>query len=393
MEIIDKIFNFGKQIGEHNINVLMIGAQRCGKSTLLSSMYKNINNTFNGTSLVLNLDPILETKLDGISNNLTMDYFTQIDPNRFFKADQAPTFDKKEYKFGLNIGSQYTKIAVNFIDFPGEFLTNSPEDTSGNRELVKTLIKKSHVIMIAIDTPCLMEQYEKNNRFGKYHGQMNKPDIIELLITSEMTTDDIKDRMVLFVPIKCEKYYYRGQMSRDDGYGLPDEVTMVDETVINGYKKLIDSLTQSDYFKSNCTTAITPILTIGGIELFNFDNKENCNNPGELEKFHYTGQYNNYPEKIKKIIGSNYARYTPRFCDQPLIYVFAYILKVSEKSGWNKGILNSMLSALKIAPDGISLEHELSKVAGRIKTSGDGYKILNDHLNIGGFGNAKQKSN
>lgn len=370
---------------EHKIKVLMVGGRRCGKSTLLAAMYNNISNTFMGTSLLLDANENIKIKLNNIVSNLTVDYFTNKDPNSIFTADTSPSKAETPYKFSLQMGSAPTNIAVEFIDIPGEFLDDKYENAQ-NRDRVKQLIKESHVIMIAIDTPCLMEKYNSNLGYGKYHEQMNKTSVVDL-VTREITTDGkIQDRMVLFVPIKCEKYYYRGRMSKDDGYLPYPGTTTVEECVMNGYKGLITSLTSSESYKKHCTTAITPILSLGGIELFSFE-EENQESPGMMERFNYTNAHNNYPQKIKEEIKNNYGEYSPRFCDQPLIYVIAFILKVSAKGGWNSGLFSNILSALKFAPDGVSLEYELSKVMSKIKTSGDGYKILNDPLKIGGLRN------
>ena len=83
-------------------------------------------------------------------------------------------------------------------DIPGEWLTDA------HQEQVKALIHNCQVIIIAIDTPYLFSKMTGKG-YGAYHEEYNKPLEITNFFKNSLSVSDIQDRMILFVPIKCEE--------------------------------------------------------------------------------------------------------------------------------------------------------------------------------------------
>ena len=159
------------------------------------------------------------------------------------------------------------------------------------------MFNESHIIIITIDTPHMVEKTEKSTEFGKYHLEFNRvPEITRFFKTAFQGT--MEERMVLFVPLKCEKYYYRNKMA------------MVNETLKKGYSDLLNFLTNDD-LKDLCTVGIIPILTLGGAEFYEFNDNG------------YAGIYNYLSDVSLR-------KYAPEHCEQPLFYTLYYLIKIAE---------------------------------------------------------------
>ena len=338
------------------IKVLMVGGKRCGKTTVLASLNKESNNVFKGKMTMNAVDNntgfALTDKIEEIE-----DYFVDAGPQDFFTPDDNPNFEEMKYEFALNITGMFsTGITVEFIDVPGEwFKLGNP-----NNNTVKEYIQSSNVLLIAIDTPYLMEDRGKMDLgYGMRHSAANKSIEITEFIRTKLSVEDIEDRLILFVPLKCEKYYYQNRMDK------------VVQAVRKGYEELLDYLTGPG-LKDNCTVAITPILSMGGIEFFSFGESAELNND-IARKDQYIFRQKDEQRK-----------YNPKYCGQPLIYTLAFLLKILEKGKYRTGAL----VALKkwFADEYVSLK-DLQKEMGfvndlLIKDKSQGYEIVQNPLGI-----------
>lgn len=162
------------------IQVMMIGGRRCGKTSVLSAMQANFQEVFSNTGLSIvasdmNTLNTLHAKQSEINN-----YFLNKDEGRQFVPDAAPTEDKSVYSFNVTFANKKGKVKIDFVDYPGEWL----KDSSKNEDLQKEM-EKSSVIIVAIDTPYMMEEK------GKYNDNRNACSItIEML---KMAMDQNED--------------------------------------------------------------------------------------------------------------------------------------------------------------------------------------------------------
>ena len=284
-------------------NVLMVGGKRCGKTTVLASLDRQANKVFKGA---MTLDKAQGEMVSDLQDKVSemQDIFIDAEPQDFFHPDDLPNKSIENYEFSLKItGKNSTGISLCFTDVPGEgFVVGN----IFNQE-IKEKIEHSDVLIIAIDTPFMME--EKNDRlgYGVRHMQANRSSEITQFIKSRLDIQKIQNHLILFVPLKCEKYYYRNQLSE------------VAETVKKAYADLIRFFA-SPNLKDNCTVAITPILSVGGFEFFDFDD--------------------GYIFRSKE----EERRYNPKYSEQPLIYMLAYILKLLENQNYRGGIGAKILS-------------------------------------------------
>lgn len=207
------------------IKVLMLGGKRCGKTTVLSSMYSSINSVLAGTGLSISVDdPSTQAELDRARRAIIdrMEQFKK--PLTSCEVDDNPTSAERSYSFSLrrevNGKGKGGGIPFRIHDIPGEWLTDQ------NAGKVKELIVDCQVILIAIDTPYLFAKMTDKG-YGQYHEKYNKPIEITNFFKNSLSVDDLRDRMILFVPIKCERYYHldRSVHLREFGRRYMQEVT------------------------------------------------------------------------------------------------------------------------------------------------------------------------
>lgn len=287
------------------INILMIGGKRCGKTTVLASMYADMQKAVAGADLELQLaNEQTRMELLRATEKIQekMDFFQK--PLTRVEVDENPTDAKKEYSFLLTV-NKTAQIPFYIHDIPGEWLVNE------NQEMVKRLISISDVIIIAIDTPYLFSKMTSKG-YGIYHEEYNKPMEIANFFKNSLSVENIKDRMILFVPIKCERYYHLTHSTRLNLYKR-DYMQEIVDAIGYGYGDLLSHLRSTPELMNSCTIAITPILSAGGIDFIRFRKDEET---GKVVSLYQEPEF----------LPDGQHGYRPQFCEQPLIYSLIYIL-------------------------------------------------------------------
>lgn len=317
--------------GRMTIKVLMVGGRRCGKSTVLTSIWQNTDKITDGTNLSLSVKNEYLGRLQD-TLELAKGYFHNVIPNKYEQVSDANANQAVEpYNFQIELVGKNTGIDIEFMDVPGEYF----EDEKHFEE-TRRLINESHVLMLAIDAPSLMEGRNKQSSYGKKHVKANKVFEITNFITSELTVDQL-NRMVLFVPIKCEKYFYKNQMDA------------LVEAVKGGYAELLQYL-NSPAIQDCCTTALLPIISLGGLEFSHFDPNQ--------DKSPTADQFYAYREK---------AAYQPKYCEQPLLYALDYVAEAAEQFRAN-GIWK-LMNRFFGTPNGKELQKKLKELASQKKVT------------------------
>lgn len=133
------------------------------------------------------------------------------------------------------------------------------------------------------------------------------------------------EKMVLFVPLKCEKYYYQDN-DKDSKY-FGKRMAELKERVKDGYSELLAYLCNEEnrkYF----TVAIMPVLTLGGIEFKCFTNNTDSKGISSNDiKYSYCD------------IGMD--KYSPKYCEQPLIFSLLYEQKKIDNDYYKKAFKKS----------------------------------------------------
>ena len=331
--------------------VCMMGARGVGKTSVLTSMFHDLNSVNKDTNLQLVFAPdpgtnsnTTETQILERYNELTGMFRSVDNSEMVMNSGISGDFEVRDYHFQFGIKGKNTRIDLHIKDFPGEFVQNNPDE-------VKSFIDDSNAIIIAIDTPHMMECdgvfCEAKNRVSA---------ISDFIIESFANLSD--DKLVLFVPLKCEKYYSEGRM---------DEVRAAVE---REYAKLIEFLCSGNA-KLHTASAITPILTVGDVVFKNFLTNEN----GEVK---VVGQDKLPAKAVYQFVGRQ-AKYSPKYCEQPLCYLLSFVSKLYQrnKNAGSGGFLKKLSTIFKLFPDDPTLLHEVSKFGQRKIKNRDGYRIIN----------------
>lgn len=285
---------FKKKPTSPTIKICMMGGKGAGKSSVLASLYANASETLAGTKLFMtpteNTISLLGDKLQDLKK-----MFRYADQQDEVPAGISGDYEVNVYNFDFGLSDSKTKLNLEFKDFPGETIVDSPD-------MVSEFINQSNVVLIAIDTPHLMEEG------GMFCETRNRCSVITDFIKQNLNDEVKVHKLFLFVPLKCEKYYHEQRMNE-----VCERVNVV-------YSELIDLLKKN--FKTEIACAITSILTLGDVVFKEFEK----DTQGDV-MVHEFGESDVLPTSVRYWYRNSEAQYSPKYCEQPLYYLLSYISK------------------------------------------------------------------
>ncbi len=238
-----------------DLRVLMLGGRRCGKTSALASMFQSIVSGASNSFLTVADETKLETQGTEMQDSLNgktaelKDLLSQDRTNAStFLVDQNPTKYWWNYRLKIKIPGTNREMFINFADVPGEYCRQGNEHEGE----VKEYVKQCDVFIVVIDTPYMMEAANPQNKLctDGINDVINRvPDIQQYLTCIENNKGE-NGKMVIFCPVKCEKWYNEGRIQE------------VCERLKIVYATCITNL--SAYQKMDIS--IIPILTAGNIE-------------------------------------------------------------------------------------------------------------------------------
>lgn len=325
------------------IKATMLGPRAVGKTSIMASIFSDSRQEVAGTRLKFipqaSCAGELTSKKHQLENIIIKrKEFADAEKPNAGAIKASSTVDSFDFDMGLKDRTKSVEICIK--DFPGEYLDARPDEVS-------KFIEESHIVMIAIDTPYLMEEG------GKYNEEKNE--VTHVISFFKNHPAALKDKFVLLVPLKCERYFHDGRIG---------EVTDKVEEV---YAPLVEFCKAN-----NIACAVTPIQTLGGVEFDKFI--DNTNPLSKLTKLSSYRFYGNDPQ------------YMPMFCVQPLYYLLTYVANFYEWSkAQPKGFLDKLKNSLSsFLMDDDDFLHEIKRLSSKMKVDDFGYKILNTNtiLNI-----------
>lgn len=358
------------------VNVMMFGGRRSGKTSVLAAMKECVDQTFNNEAslgfAISSADDETAVKLIEKSQEIKGYYdLPEQERKNPITPDNSPTFDKQEYKFNIFlVDKPATRLQVNFIDYPGEWLDNSTQYGQ-----LKEIMEKTDIIIIAVDTPYLMEVCRTEDSVGKYNENKNFSARVAEMVKNNFIVDEKSGRkkMILFVPLKCERYHNVSNPGRD-------EMNLVNQKICKAFENLISFITQGEN-ANRYECAITPIFTMGNLRFTRFQEDDN----GDF--IMYEGKY---PSSPMFRFDENANAPAPEYCEQPLLYTLLFLFKWAEESKTRKGLLGKLgfldtLAGrfLKI-PAAKDFAERSEYLRSKLKKENDGYEILSDPLKFKG---------
>ena len=350
---------FMKKSGQRiQLKVCMMGPRGVGKTTILTSIFHDSDSKLNKNGLYLIPQGITKDRIDEGKDAL-LNIFKEIpDESSTPLPGINATKGVTEFLFKLGLkGSDANKnknasVDVSIEDFPGEFVN----ETHPEHNLVLDYIKESHVIMVAIDSVYLMElegKYNENRNMSSY--------LCEKINTILSKLDEKERKIILLVPLKCEKY------------AVSNKLPELSKTVCEVYKPLVDNVLQN--YKERIGIFVTPIQTLGGVVF----NKFVCDDNNELV---LDIENNNSPIpqfKFFRAIPTHAPMYMPAYCVQPLYYLISFTLNQYKYNKSQGGAVGTLFKNLfSMFSSDLEFYQACQNFVSKIKTSGDGYLSLNN---------------
>ncbi|MEM9542212.1 MAG: hypothetical protein AAGA60_22305 [Cyanobacteria bacterium P01_E01_bin.42] len=289
----------------NELAVTMLGASGVGKTTLLTSIYEQLEAIGEGVNLKLIPNPTTKATLEeNVQRLQSLEYEMKADPitsgilgtSALAGPDSLPKFS-----FDLSKKDKKTECKLIFRDYPGGYISRKdPKE----REFVKTLLRECAVVIIAIDTPAMVEptilqgeNWQPTKNSGKWHEAINQPEeILELFKAAYFRLNEPK--LIIFAPVKCETYVQTEASAKQ-----------VQEYIKKKYAPLLDFFRDSRR-ENNLAVVTTPIQTVGCLIFWKI----------ELE-------YLNKPRFWFRKKGRN-VRYAPQDNDHLLRYILSFLLKL-----------------------------------------------------------------
>ena len=196
------------------LKVLMMGGQRCGKSSVLAAiidafMKSPINAIMQARDTTV-LDKSGQEKQETITAKLAEIKETLVKHRgKTILVNSGKTSKIWHYKVALSIPDNMNEMEILFTDVNGEFY----ESGNMHDNEVSALIENYDVFVIAVDTPFLMEAFNDNNEYvdNIINEKYNFVDDIHNFLTSINLKNNQEAKLVVFTPIKCEAWIQTGR--------------------------------------------------------------------------------------------------------------------------------------------------------------------------------------
>lgn len=331
------------------IKMCMLGPRGVGKTSVLTSVYSNMNTAVVGTEMYIKADTgtgiILNQKKSDLKNMFKPGNKPGDEVRPGIAGDDVAT----TFGFDFGINTQNVNMGLEITDFPGEYVLDEPET-------VKAYIADSSAIMLAIDTPHLME-YD-----GKYNEAKNRTSVITKFFAENASV--MKERkLVMLVPLKCEKYYHEGCI---------EEVT---QRVKEVYAELISFLRDKNNvngMKGLHACIVTPILTLGEIVFDCFGVEDGA----VAEAVSHGQPLPKFPKYKYQKAG---AKYAPKYCEQPVYYLLSFVSKLyreMKEDVESSGLLRKMKKLFQQIPENDIILQEMHKFQSKKVDNEDGFVVL-----------------
>lgn len=256
-----------------------LGPSGAGKTTMLACMQKKFDELLSGsiiadTGTFSTLNAAYQ-KLEDEANGKAFEFGIGIEN----------TENLREYSFTLK--GRNANVPMRFFDFPGGWI-DSVRSQPENYDRVMDIVKRSHVVIVAVNTPYLMEAG------GRYKKEARIDDIEQVIKASLLNSEGGK--LILIVPIKYEKY------TRND-----KEKARLFTTIEKAFAVTMN-LAANPVYKDRLAIATIPIETAGNVQFSRFEAQDGGRLPREI-------YYKNRSKGFR-----------PKDADQPLRYAMSFLL-------------------------------------------------------------------
>lgn len=315
-----------------------MGGRRSGKTSVLAGIVDNfVNGKIKDILAIKDVSEGANNTLQNKVHNLTELLATS--NGKTILVDDSSTQNVQRYILEFSIPGTKNKMEIVFNDVNGEYY----ESGGRNNDEISGLVGKSDVFIIAIDTPSLMEAVNPENPLMNepLNKAINRVQDIHNFITMLDDKDGADAKMVIFVPLKCEKWAKENRLDE-----VFKRVKTVYDTPLMALSKMknvkvdilpiqtVGSIVFSEHLKS--FTCITESMPPKRCSIFNNRTSVRFGDGYEREidsvndRFKIDAQSTLIegssllrPNSWFKVCSSQYA---PRNCDQLAYYILQFVL-------------------------------------------------------------------
>lgn len=277
------------------LNMCMLGARSVGKTTIMTAIFDDSRSSTGLSQSKIALTALPDTREELLDRQEALQEVFE-DKKDMVEAGIAASSAVHTFNFEMGLLGRTPCVNFNVTDYPGEFMQSQPD-------FVSNQIANSSVVLIAIDSPYLMEED------AKYNEERNQVSFIYNYLRDNV--DAFSNKLIMLVPLKCEKYYYEKRM---------DELNAKVRTV---YANIIDLFKDS----ANVALVISPILTMGGVEFDYFEMKAGL----PIAKYAFV---------------KDNPTYAPMFCVQPMYYMMSFIAQQYDQHRKDAGAIGTILQRI-----------------------------------------------
>lgn len=230
------------------IKILMLGARRAGKTSLLAA----VADTFKDELLKRHLIIEETTQNNGSQSTLSdkVDSFKKFMKNFEGKTVlnyEDPTNTFHDYVIKVSLPGTIGEMRMTFTDANGEFYYQGDQ----RFEEIKQKILGYDVIIVAVDSVYLMESVNAENDLCSktLSDAYNQVDSVHTLLSALHDDNGKNARLVIFAPVKCERWAKYG------------DINLVTQRVEESYSTTIKALKAF----SNIKVLVLPVQTLGNV--------------------------------------------------------------------------------------------------------------------------------
>ncbi len=219
------------------LKVLMMGGQRVGKSSALAAI---MDSFINGAvrDIITAVDDTSLEKIDGVrqasikSKLQEIQHLLQGNAKRTILVDSGKTNIKWDYKLSLRVPGTRKSMDIIFTDVNGEFF----EGCNNHMDATMEMMKDYNAFIVAIDTPFMMEAQNNGLVDSVVNQAYNCTESIHTFLTQINDNAGKDAKLVIFVPIKCEKWAREDRLEEVSDCVMKDYGTTI--KALNSYKKV-----------------------------------------------------------------------------------------------------------------------------------------------------------
>lgn len=240
------------------LNVLMMGGQRVGKSSALAAMLCSLTEGRVADCLlrqgwtVSQDQELVDVRSDLKAQRRRLEELLAFRKGNTILVDTGKTDFRRRYTVHITGAECPDALKLTFVDVNGEFY-----DSYGvHAEEVDHMVDQADVVVVAVDTPFMMAAKEKSEPMvpKRVHTAINCTESVHTFLTQVDDRDGKDPKLVIFVPLKCEKWSREGRLND------------VRDAVKEAYRDTIRALTS---FKA-IRVEILPVQTTGSLVFKDF---------------------------------------------------------------------------------------------------------------------------